>query len=178
LTSSLPVKRSSMPVWIGPGATALTRFPELPTSSATDLVSPSTACFPTGFGKNWLACALGDQACRDNRLVLYQRVPKLFTDLALARGDGRYARLPRMLSRIELLIWDDWGSHPRRMVACTGVLPSFETHRLRDAAQDEVREDADMIRTSKTLHWACLRDQRSTRRGGSIANPPPRPRRS
>ncbi|HZD28772.1 MAG TPA: ATP-binding protein, partial [Xanthobacteraceae bacterium] len=49
-------------------------------------------CGPTGVGKSWLACALGHKACRDNRSVLYQRVPKLFPELALARGDGRYAR--------------------------------------------------------------------------------------
>ncbi len=52
-----------------------------------------TICGPTGVGKSWLACALGHKACRDNRSVLYQRVPKLFGDLALARGDGRYARI-------------------------------------------------------------------------------------
>src|SRR6202795_4685446 len=45
---------------------------------------------PTGVGKSWLACALGNKACRDNRSVLYQRIPKLFPDLALARADGRY----------------------------------------------------------------------------------------
>lgn len=50
---------------------------------------------PTGVGKSWLACALGYRACRNNRSVLYQRIPKLFADLALARGDGRYARLLR-----------------------------------------------------------------------------------
>ena len=48
---------------------------------------------PTGVGKSWLACALGQKACRDNRSVLYQRLPKMFADLALARGDGRYPRL-------------------------------------------------------------------------------------
>ena len=46
-------------------------------------------CGPTGVGKSWLACALSHQACRHNRSVLYQRSPKLVTDLALARGDGR-----------------------------------------------------------------------------------------
>jgi len=40
---------------------------------------------PTGVGKSWLACALGNKACRDNRSVLYQRVPKLFGDLALVK---------------------------------------------------------------------------------------------
>src|ERR1700761_2663019 len=42
--SALPVKRLSIPVSVGPGATALTRTPEPATSSATDVVSPSTAC--------------------------------------------------------------------------------------------------------------------------------------
>jgi hypothetical protein len=37
-------------------------------------------CGPTGVGKSWLACALAHQACRDDRSVLYQRIPKLFTD--------------------------------------------------------------------------------------------------
>lgn len=50
-------------------------------------------CGETGLGKSWLACALGHKACRDNRSVLYVRVPKLFDELALARGDGRHARL-------------------------------------------------------------------------------------
>jgi len=63
----------------------------------------------TGLGKSWLACALGHKACRDNRSVLYHRVPRLFEALALARGDGRYARLLKSLARVQLLILDDWG---------------------------------------------------------------------
>src|ERR1700676_882558 len=69
-------------------------------------------CGPTGVGKSWLSCALGHKACRDNRSVLYQRVPKLFADLALARGDGRYARIMRSLTGAQLLILDDWGLDP------------------------------------------------------------------
>jgi DNA replication protein DnaC len=67
---------------------------------------------PTGVGKSWLACALGHRACRDNHSVLYQRIPRLFADLALARGDGRYARLMRALGGVKLLILDDWGLEP------------------------------------------------------------------
>jgi DNA replication protein DnaC len=67
---------------------------------------------PTGVGKSWIACALGHKACRDNRSVLYHRLPRLFEALALARGDGRYARLLKTLSRVELLILDDWGLSP------------------------------------------------------------------
>jgi len=69
-------------------------------------------CGPTGVGKSWPSCALGHKACRDNRSVLYQRVPKLFGELALARGDGRYARIVRALGGVQLLILDDWGLEP------------------------------------------------------------------
>ena len=64
---------------------------------------------PTGIGKSWLGCALGHKACRDGRSVFYQRVPRLFEALALARGDGRHARMLKTLARVELLILDDWG---------------------------------------------------------------------
>jgi DNA replication protein DnaC len=67
---------------------------------------------PTGVGKTWLACALGHKACRDNRSVLYQRMPKMFADLALGRGDGRYPRLMRAIAGVKLLILDDWGLAP------------------------------------------------------------------
>lgn len=67
---------------------------------------------PCGVGKSWLACALGDKACRENLSVLYQRSPRLFAALALARGDGRYDRLMRQLARVDLLILDDWGPEP------------------------------------------------------------------
>ena len=67
---------------------------------------------PTGVGKSWLACALGQKACRDNHSVPHQRVPRLFADLGLARGDGRHARLMRTLGAVKLLILDDWGLEP------------------------------------------------------------------
>jgi DNA replication protein DnaC len=67
---------------------------------------------PTGVGKSWLACALGHRACRDNHSVLYQRFPRMFSDLALGRADGRYPRLMRALGGVRLLILDDWGLEP------------------------------------------------------------------
>ena len=44
--------------------------------------------------------------------MLYQRIPRLFSDLALARGNGRYPRLMRALGGVKLLILDDWGLEP------------------------------------------------------------------
>jgi DNA replication protein DnaC len=63
----------------------------------------------SGLGKSWLACALGQKACRQDVSVLYYRMPRLFADLALARGDGRYSKLLRTIARTKLLILDDWG---------------------------------------------------------------------
>ena len=70
---------------------------------------------PCGVGKTWLACALGQRACRDNCTVIYQRMPRLFADLELAHGDGRFPRLFRSLVKADLLILDDWG--PDRLTA-------------------------------------------------------------
>src|SRR5882757_672596 len=87
-------------------------FQKLVTGDWIDAHDNLIVCGPTGVGKSWLACALGHKACRDDRSVLYQRLPKLFGDLALARGDGRYARLVRVLGNVQLLILDDWGLEP------------------------------------------------------------------
>jgi DNA replication protein DnaC len=55
------------------------------------------------------------EACRDNRTVLYRRLPRLFAELELAHGDGRFPRLFRSLVRADVLILDEWG--PDRMTA-------------------------------------------------------------
>ena len=81
---------------------------------------------PTGVGKSWLASALGHKACRDNRSVLYQRVPRLFEALAMARGDGRHPRLLRNLGRADLLILDDWGLEPLDAAARHDLLEILE----------------------------------------------------
>ena len=63
---------------------------------------------PTGSGKSFIACALGNQAARDGHSVRYQRLPRLLDELAMARAEGRYARLLTRLSKVHLLIIDDW----------------------------------------------------------------------
>ena len=67
---------------------------------------------PTGVGKSYLACALGHTACRDGHMVLYQRLPRILHDLAIARHDGRYKKLMAALLRTDLLILDDFGIVP------------------------------------------------------------------
>jgi DNA replication protein DnaC len=89
---------------------------------------------PCGVGKSWLACALGHSACRNDVSVAYHRLPRLFAALALARGDGRHARLLRTLGRVDLLILDDWGPEP------------FDAEQRRDLL--EIVEDRDERRST------------------------------
>jgi DNA replication protein DnaC len=67
---------------------------------------------PTGLGKTYLPCALGNKACRDGYRVLYTRAPLLFGDLFQARADGSYRRLLRKLAKTDVLIIDDLGTSP------------------------------------------------------------------
>lgn len=63
----------------------------------------------TGVGKTFIACALGNSACRTGISAYYARLPRLFQELKIARADGSYAKLLQKLSRVNLLIVDDWG---------------------------------------------------------------------
>lgn len=59
---------------------------------------------PCGVEKTWLSCALAHKGCRDGYTVHYARLPRLFADLELARGDGR---MFRALIKADLLVLDD-----------------------------------------------------------------------
>jgi len=67
---------------------------------------------PTGVGKSWIACALGNKACREGLSTRYFRLSRLFQALQLARADGTWTKLLRELARTDLLILDDWGLTP------------------------------------------------------------------
>ncbi len=64
---------------------------------------------PTGVGKTWIACAFANQATRKGYPVLYQRLPRLLEDVAIAREDGSLHKFRQQLVRTRLLIIDDWG---------------------------------------------------------------------
>jgi DNA replication protein DnaC len=69
-------------------------------------------CGPTGVGKSYLACALAHEACRDGYSAFYLRAAALFRDLALARADGSLRNLLLRLSKIDVLVVDDWAMTP------------------------------------------------------------------
>ena len=64
---------------------------------------------PTGVGKTYLACALAQKACRQGYTAIYHRLPRLFEQLAMAKGDGLYAKLLDKTAKSDVIILDDWG---------------------------------------------------------------------
>jgi DNA replication protein DnaC len=67
---------------------------------------------PTGIGKSYIACALAHKACQYGFSAKYIRAPRLFQELLICKGDGSYAKFMDRLSKIDLLILDDWGIAP------------------------------------------------------------------
>lgn len=63
---------------------------------------------PTGVGKSYIACALGNLAARAGHPVLYARAPRLFESLHQARGDGSHLKALTRIGRIQVLIIDDF----------------------------------------------------------------------
>ena len=140
---------------------------------------------PTGLGKSWIACALGHKACRDGRAVAYHRVPRLFEALAIAKGDGRHARLLKSIAKIDVLILDDWGlgnlapterrdlleiledRHGRGSTIVTSQLPVDHWH---EAIGDPTLADAILDRLVHNAHRLLLQGE-SLRRRVNITKP-------
>lgn len=142
---------------------------------------------PTGIGKSFIACALAHKACLEGMTAQYAQVPKLFRELAAAKGDGRYGALLDRLARIDVLVLDDWGlaavgdgerrdlyellddRHERRSTIVTSQLPVDEWHRvigdpsLADAILDRLTSNAYRIE----LEGPSIRPKRTIRSGPS-----------
>jgi DNA replication protein DnaC len=67
---------------------------------------------PTGVGKTFLACALANAAVRRGHSALYLRASRMLDELAIARADGRLARLAASWARIDVLVIDDYLLRP------------------------------------------------------------------
>lgn len=63
----------------------------------------------TGLGKTWIACALGNQACRHGLTVKFERVPTLLEDLGVAHAERTFRKKLAALGKLDLLILDDLG---------------------------------------------------------------------
>ena len=80
----------------------------------------------TGCGKSFLCCALAHAAVRHGHAALYVRTPRLLDDLAVTRGDGRFHRLLTQLTRVSLLVLDDFLLTPASLDQARDLLEVIE----------------------------------------------------
>lgn len=65
---------------------------------------------PTGAGKSWLACALGNQACRNGMKTNFFKITALLDHLVAAHATNSFQQRLAQLKTIDLLIIDEWGN--------------------------------------------------------------------
>lgn len=100
---------------------------------------------PTGVGKSYLACAFAQKACREGYSALYFRMSKLFEDLALAKGDGRYLKLLTAYAKTDLLVLDDYG---------LTTLNQEQRHDLLEILEDRHNLKATLVTSQLPVkHW-------------------------
>ncbi len=100
---------------------------------------------PTGVGKTWITCALGQTACRQGFTTLYLRLPRFLQDLTIAKADGRYGKLMTTLSKTDLLLLDDFGLTP---------LSDEHRHDLLEVIEDRHGRRATMVTSQLPVaHW-------------------------
>ena len=61
----------------------------------------------SGSGKTFLACALGNAACRRFKSVRYIRMPELLEELGLAQAAGELKKALKSYQKVDLLILDE-----------------------------------------------------------------------
>lgn len=134
---------------------------------------------PTGAGKSYIACGLGNKACQDYKSVLYLRADDLFDRLTIAEKTDTRGQLLRKLVGLDLLIIDDWFlTAPTRdqvkhlhalidrrtrvgsTIFCT-QLPPAKWH---DRMEEKILADAIIDRITSSAHTVTLDCTESMRR--------------
>ena len=62
----------------------------------------------SGNGKTYLACALGEAACRKHLSVRYIRMPELLDELCYAKANNEFKKMVKACQKVDLLILDEW----------------------------------------------------------------------
>lgn len=138
---------------------------------------------PTGTGKTFLACALAHKACREGYSALYTQAPRLFQDLALARGDGSFPSILKTLAKTRLLLIDDLGLAPltdaerrdlleiiedRQSLASTIVTSQLPIENWHDSIGDPTIADAILDRIIHCSHRILLKGPSIRKQGSSL----------
>ena len=103
LLSPEPASADNLDLVAGAGVKPVVNCPQF----AVIRISMSLAWL--GSEKPGYACALTHSACRLGYSASYRRLPRLLTELAIARADGRYAKLLASIAKTSVLVIDDWG---------------------------------------------------------------------
>jgi DNA replication protein DnaC len=90
----------------------------------------------TGVGKSFVACALGQLACRSGHKVAYRRLPRLFEEVNLAKAEGSYGKLLGRLAKTQVLILDDFG---------LGKLREAQRHDLLEVLEDRYGDRSTIV---------------------------------
>ncbi|RQD78233.1 MAG: AAA family ATPase [Candidatus Syntrophonatronum acetioxidans] len=100
---------------------------------------------PTGTGKTYLICALGNMACRLGFSARYYRLSDLMSDLKITRADGTYPKFTNKLAKTHLLIIDDFGLEK---------LPPVESKDLLELIDDRIYSACTVVAGQLPVeHW-------------------------
>lgn len=140
---------------------------------------------PTGTGKTYLGCVLGQAACERGISVRYFRSSRLLEALSVAHADGSYGNLMSQLQKAQILIIDDWGleilkrtqrtdlldvledRHDRGSTIITSQLPTQHWH---EVIGDPTLADAILDRLLHNAHKLVLKGESMRKKKTRIAN--------
>lgn len=139
-----------------------------------------------GSGKTYLACALGHSACQRHKTVKYFRLSRLFLVLTQAKADGSYRKLLTQLSKLQLLILDDWGLEAlsdanrhdlmeimddRHEESSTIVISQLPTDQWYNLIGDNTLADAILDRLMHNAHRINLKGESMRKKRANLTQP-------
>ena len=129
---------------------------------------------PCGSGKTYIACALAHAACMKGYRVKYYRLSRLLLELTQTKADGSYNKALQTLSKLELLILDDWGLEPlkaaqrndlmeimddRHSSSSTVIISQLPTDQWYQSIGDNTLADAILDRLMHNAHRIKLKGE-------------------
>lgn len=98
----------------------------------------------SGNGKTYIACALGNAACRKYKSVRYIRMPELLDELSIARANGEISKVIKNYKKVDLLILDEW---------LIRKLTAHESYDLLEIIEDRIERSMIFCTQYQTEGW-------------------------